>query len=166
MIYIIGTVILILIIIADIVFLKYYKLKDIRTSIDMCAEKIDELLEKKLEIVNELLKNIKKDSIKKGFSYDENASLYDREDALFNVAFEINKYVKETGNKKVSKNMEELSTLEENLDGLKDFYNTNVLNYNEIFLKKPFNKIFKLLKFEQFKSFKIRKLQEYEIFKN
>ena len=166
MIYIIGTVILILIIIAAIVFLKYYKLKDIRTSIDMCAEKIDELLEKKLEIVNELLKSIKKDSIKKGFSYDENASLYDREDALFNVAFEINKYVKETGNKKVSKNMEELSTLEENLDGLKDFYNNNVLNYNEIFLKKPFNKIFKLLKFEQFKSFKIRKLQEYEIFKN
>lgn len=166
MIYIIGTIVLVLIIIGAIVFLKYYKLKDIKSSLDICTEQINELLGKKLDLVNSLLKNIKNDDIKKSFIYDNDASLYEREDVLFNIAFEINKYVKKTGNKKVSKDMEALDSLEENLDGLKDFYNTNVLNYNEIFLKKPFNKIFKLLKFEQVKSFKIRKLQEYEIFKN
>ena len=59
-----------------------------------------------------------------------------------------------------------LNILEENLDGLKDYYNANVLNYNEIFLKRYFNKLFRLLKFVDYKSFKIRKLEEYEIFKN
>ena len=60
----------------------------------------------------------------------------------------------------------QIRDLEEELDGLKDYYNANVLDYNEIFLKKYFNKIFKLLKFDSYKAFKIRKLEEYEIFKN
>lgn len=166
MIYIIGAIILLLVICFIYFFFKYTKLKDLKNSIEMCTESIDELLDKKLELVNNLLKEIKNDKIKNSFSYDENASLHDREDALFNVCFEINKFVKEENKKKLKDDISKLNDMEENLDGLKDYYNANVLNYNEIFLKKYFNKIFKLLKFEPYKSFKIRKLEEYEIFKN
>ena len=160
MIYVIGLIILILVICFFIVLFNYFKLRDIKDSLDTCSEKINETLNTKLELIERLLKKIKNDKIEKRFDYDKDATLYEREDVLFNVSFEINKHIKESNDKKLKKEVYELNVLEENLDGLKDFYNTNVLNYNEIFLKKFFNKIFKLLKFENYKSFKIRKLEE------
>ncbi len=166
MIYAIGIIILILIIGFGYMFFKYSKLKDINNSIDICEENINDLLDKKLELVNSLLKSIKNEKIKKNFNYSDDLSIYEKEDALFNVSFDINKYINDKKDSKLKKKVKELNALEENLDGLKDFYNANVLNYNEIFLKKYFNKILRLLKFSDYKSFKIRKLEEYEIFKN
>ena len=147
-------------------FFKYSKLKDINNSLEIATENINIVLEKKLELVNELLKEIKNDKIKEKFSYSDDYSIYEKENSLFNVSFDINKFVKEGKNKKLKEMVKNLNILEENLDGLKDYYNANVLNYNEIFLKRYFNKLFRLLKFVDYKSFKIRKLEEYEIFKN
>ena len=166
MVYIIGIILLILVICFFIVFSNYSKLKDIQVSIDACTDNINKVLNKKLEMINSLIEKLGNEKIKKDFVYDESASLYDREDALFNASFEINKYIKDNKKKKLKEDVRELNVLEENLDGLKDFYNANVLNYNEIFYKKLFNKIYKLLKFAPYKSFKVRKLEEYEIFKN
>ena len=166
MIYVIGAVVLILVIFIVIVIFKYVKLKDVQKSIEMCIKSIDELLNKKLELVNSLLKDIDNKNIEEKFSYNEDASLYEREDILFNTSFEINKYIKEKKIKKLMPKVQDLNNLEEDIDGLKDYYNANVLNYNDIFLKKNLNKLFKLLKFDSYKSFKIRKLEEYEIFKN
>ena len=166
MIYVIGAVVLILVIFIVIVIFKYVKLKDVQKSIEMCIKSIDELLNKKLELVNSLLKDIDNKNIEEKFSYNEDASLYEREDILFNTSFEINKYIKEKKTKKLMPKVQDLNNLEEDIDGLKDYYNANVLNYNDIFLKKNLNKLFKLLKFDSYKSFKIRKLEEYEIFKN
>lgn len=165
-IYVIGLLILIIVVCAIILFFKYSKLKDIRNSLEMCTNSINEALDEKLKLVNEFLSDIKDESIKNSFNYDEGASLYEREDVLFNVSFEINKFVKEGKNKKLKDKLKILNELEENLDGLKDYYNANVLNYNEIFLKKYFHKFFQFLKFDSYKSFKIRKLEQYEIFKN
>lgn len=166
MLYIIGVIILALVICFFIVFSNYTKLKDIQASIDTCTNSINDVLNKKLEIVSSLIEKLDNEKIKKDFVYDEGATLYDRENALFNASFEINKYVKDNKKNKLKDEVKELNVLEENLDGLKDFYNANVLNYNEIFYKKFFNKIYKLLKLGTYKSFKIRKLEEYEIFKN
>ena len=165
-IYVIGLLILILVIGGVILFFKYSKLKDIKASLEMCTNSINEALDKKLKLVQDFLKDIKDEKIKSTFNYDEGASLYEREDALFNVSFEINKFVKEGNNKKLRDKVKILNELEENLDGLKDYYNANVLNYNEIFLKKYFHRFFQLLRFDSYKSFKIRKLEQYEIFKN
>ena len=165
-IYIIGLLILLVVICGIIIFFKYSKLKDIKKSLEICTNSINEALEKKLVLVKDLLDNIKDEKIKHSFNYDENASLYEREDTLFNVSFEINRFVKEGKNKKLKDKTKALNELEENLDGLKDYYNANVLNYNEIFLKKYFHKFFQFLKFDSYKSFKIRKLEQYEIFKN
>ena len=166
MIYVIGIVLLLLVIFFFIVLFNYFKLIDIKTSIETCSDNIDVLLDKKLELVEKILMKMKNEKIKKMFEYNKEGTLYEREDVLFNVSFEINKQVKNSNNKKLKDDIRELNVLEESLDGLKDFYNTNVLNYNEIFFKKVFNKIYKILKFEGYKSFKIRKLEEYEIFKN
>lgn len=166
MIYIIGIIFLFLIIVLGFFFFKYSKLKDINNSIDIATENINAVLDRKLELVNELLNDIKNDKIKEKFSYSDDFSLYEKEDALFSVSFDINKYVKEGKDKKLKDKVRVLNTLEESLDGLKDYYNANVLNYNEIFLKRYFNKIFRLLKFRDYKAFRIRKLEEYEIFKH
>lgn len=166
MLFIIGIIVIILLIGGFIIFLKISKLKDIKKSLDICTSNINEFLSKKLSLVTILLKDIKDEKIKKDFSYSEDFTIYEKEDALFNISWNINKYIKDNNVKKLKDKAKELNILEENLDGLKDFYNANVLNYNEIFLKKYFNKIFRLLKFSDYKSFKIRKLEEYEIFKN
>lgn len=166
MIYVFGTIFLLLVIVLGYLFFKYSKLKDINNSIEIASESINAVLDKKLELVNELLKDVKDKKIKEKFEYSDDFSLYEKENALFNVSFDINKYVKDKKIVKLKDKVKELNVLEENLDGLKDYYNANVLNYNEIFFKRYFNKLFRFLKFGDYKSFKIRKLEEYEIFKN
>ena len=166
MIYVFGTIFLLVVIVLGYLFFKYSKLKDINNSIEIASESINAVLDKKLELVNELLKDVKDKKIKEKFEYSDDFSLYEKENALFNVSFDINKYVKDKKIVKLKDKVKELNVLEENLDGLKDYYNANVLNYNEIFLKRYFNKLFRFLKFRDYKSFKIRKLEEYEIFKN
>ncbi len=166
MIYILGAVFLLLVIILGYLFFKYTKLREINDSINIASDSINSVLDKKLELVNDLLSKIKNDKIKSKFEYSDDYSIYEKENALFNVSFDINKYVKEGKDKKLLSEVKELNSLEESLDGLKDYYNANVLNYNEIFLKRYFNRLFRLLKFKDYKSFKIRKLEEYEIFKN
>ena len=166
MIYILGAVFLLLVIILGYLFFKYTKLREINDSINIASDSINSVLDKKLELVNDLLSKIKNDKIKSKFEYSDDYSIYEKENALFNVSFDINKYVKEGKDKKLLSEVKELNSVEESLDGLKDYYNANVLNYNEIFLKRYFNRLFRLLKFKDYKSFKIRKLEEYEIFKN
>lgn len=166
MLYIVGIIILILLVGGFIIFLKVSKLNDIKKALDICATNINEFLNKKLELINILLKDIDNKKIKKDFSYSDDFNIYEKEEALFNVSWNIYKYIKDNNITKLKDKAKELNVLEENLDGLKDFYNANVLNYNEIFLKKSFNKIFRIFKFGDYKSFKIRKLEEYEIFKN
>lgn len=166
MIYVVLIFVFILIVLGLFLFFKVSKLKDINKSLEMCSNSINEALDEKLKLVNELLKNVKEEKIKKEFSYSDDFNIYEKENALFNVSFNINKYAKDNDVKKIKNKIRELNILEENLDGLKDFYNANVLNYNEIFLKGYLNKFFRLLKFNDYKSFKMRKLEEYEIFKN
>ena len=166
MLYIVCIIIIIVFLLALFLFLKVSKLKDINKSLEICSSKINDVLEEKLNLVNKLLKNIKEEKIKKEFVYSDDYNIYEKENALFNVSFNINKYVKDNNIKKLKKQVHELNILEENLDGLKDFYNSNVLNYNELFLKRFFNKFYRLMKFKDYKSFKIRKLEEYEIFRN
>lgn len=166
MLYAICIIIIIVFLLALFLFLKVSKLKDINKSLEICSSKINDILEEKLNLVNKLLKNIKEEKIKKEFSYSDDYNIYEKENALFNVSFNINKYVKDNNIKKLKEKVHELNVLEESLDGLKDFYNSNVLNYNELFLKRFLNKFYRLMKFKDYKSFKIRKLEEYEIFRN
>lgn len=166
MVYVIGTLILLLLICFVIVFFKYTKLKEAQNSIDVCYNKINETLEKKLDIVKEALNTVRNEKLKNSFSYDESADVYEKEKSLYDIGFELNKYSKQSKSKKLKEIIKSLNEMEEELDGLKDYYNSNLLSYNDIYMNKYFNKIFKLLKFNSYRSFRIRKIEDYEIFKN
>ena len=159
MIYIISSIFFILFICGAFVFFKVNKLKDIEKSLEIVSSNIEEFLERKLGIITKLLDDIDDDKIKKEFSYSDDFTLLEKEDSLFNISWNIIKYIKDNDLKDMKKDAHELNVLEENLDGLKDFYNANVLNYNEIYLKPSFNRVFKLFNFGDYKSFKIRKLE-------
>ena len=93
MIYVVGILILIIILLCGYLFFKYSKLKDINNSLEIATENINTILDKKFELVNELLKEIKNDKIKEKFSYSDEYSIYEKENALFDVSFDINKFV-------------------------------------------------------------------------
>ena len=171
MIYALGIIILFVCFLFVFLFFKNSKLKDIKESLDISINNIERVLEEKLKLVNSLMEYVDDEKIKVKFKYKQEDTLVDRESALFETSFDVNKYFKEKGvngkNKdEIKGRIHALNILEEELDGLKDFYNANVIDYEEIFLKKYLNKLFRYLKYDDYKTFKIRKLEEYEIFKN
>ena len=89
MIYILGAVFLLLVIILGYLFFKYTKLREINDSINIASDSINSVLDKKLELVNDLLSKIKNDKIKSKFEYSDDYSIYEKENALFNVSFDM-----------------------------------------------------------------------------
>lgn len=166
MIYIIIIITIILALLA-IVFIKYKKLEDLENAIITCEDNLKNHLKEKNEIIKEVIKDINDEELNK-FTYNEKETIHEKEDNLFNIRWDINKYLLENPkkNKKFKKEIIKLNEIDDNIEGLKDYYNANVINYNELFLKKPMNLIYKLLKFTQYKSFKLRKIDDYEILKN
>lgn len=166
MIYIIIIMTIILALLA-IVFIKYKKLEDLENAIITCEDNLENHLKEKNEIIKEVIKDINDEELNK-FTYNEEETIHEKEDNLFNIRWDINKYLLENPkkNKKFKKEIIKLNEIDDDIEGLKDYYNANVINYNEIFLKKPMNLIYKLLKFTQYKSFKLRKIDDYEILKN
>lgn len=166
MIYIIIIITIILALLA-IVFIKYKKLEDLENAIMTCEDNLENHLKEKNEIIKEVIKDINDEELNK-FTYNEEETIHEKEDNLFNIRWDINKYLLENPkkNKKFKKEIIKLNEIDDDIEGLKDYYNANVINYNEIFLKKPMNLIYKLLKFTQYKSFKLRKIDDYEILKN
>ena len=166
MIYIINIITIILALLA-IVFIKYKKLEDLENAIITCEDNLENHLKEKNEIIKEVIKDINDEELNK-FTYNEEETIHEKEDNLFNIRWDINKYLLENPkkNKKFKKEIIKLNEIDDDIEGLKDYYNANVINYNEIFLKKPMNLIYKILKFTQYKSFKLRKIDDYEILKN
>lgn len=165
MIYVIFTLFFILFLIAVFIFFNVTKLRDINNSLSLCNSKLDEMLNRKLSVINSILNKLDDKKLKNDFIYKDTFNIYEKEKSLFDASFAINKYVKDNKCENVLDEIRELNIIEENIDGLKDFYNAHVLNYNEVFLKKYLNKLYRLFKFNDYKAFKIRKLEEYEIFK-
>ena len=150
-----------------ILFIKYKKLEDLENAIITCEENLEYQLKEKNEIIKILIKEINDEELNK-FKYNEEETIHEKENALFNIRWDINKYLLENPKKNntFKKEIIKLNEIDDNIEGLKDYYNANVINYNELFLKKPLNLIYKLLKFTQYKSFKLRKIDDYEILKN
>ncbi len=166
MIYIIITITIILALLA-LVFIKYKKLEDLENAIITCENNLENHLKEKNKIIKKVINGINDEELNK-FTYNEEETIHEKEDNLFNIRWDINKYLLENPkkNKKFKKEIIKLNEIDDDIEGLKDYYNANVINYNEIFLKKPMNLIYKLLKFTQYKSFKLRKIDDYEILKN
>ena len=163
---IIGILLLIGVIVV-IILTKYLKLKDILENLDNCEQNLDEILNDKEKSLDILVKEVNDAKLTELFTINENATVFEKEEILFNTRWEINKIIEKDG-KLTDKTgiIKHLNDIEDGIEGLKDYYNSNSLNYNEIYRKKPFNMVYKLLKLKEQDSFKLRKLQEYEILKD
>ena len=94
MIYIICSLFFLFFIFGVFIFFKVNKLKDIKKSLDIISSNIEEFLDIKLNIVTKLLSDIDDEKIKKEFSYSDDFTLHEKEDSLFNISWNINKYIK------------------------------------------------------------------------
>ena len=100
---------------------------------------------------------------------EEATDIFSKEDILFNVRWKIESLInnnKYTPQNECASFYERLKTLEEDLEGLKDYYNSKVILYNEKYLNKVFCNIYKMLKLEKQKKFKLRKIESFEILKD
>ena len=99
---------------------------------------------------------------------EDNDNLFKFEQNLYDVKFEIKKRISNdeyTPSEELKKLLDDID-LEEKLEGLKDYYNSNSIKYNELLYKKPFNYIYKLFKLDAKNTFKIQVSEELEILKN
>ena len=99
---------------------------------------------------------------------EDNDNIFKFEQNLYDVKFEIKKIINNneyTPSKELEKLLDDID-LEERLEGLKDYYNSNSIKYNELLYKKPFNYIYKLFKLDAKNTFKIQVSEELEILKN
>ena len=167
--FIFGILFFIIIFIFIFIF-HYLKLKELHEITLTCTSKIDEALENKKNIVAELLDAIKNNALNDIYNIDDNMDLFTKEEILFDVSWNINKVLdekpKEIKKKKVKELFKNLKSIDEEIEGLKDFYNVKMNIYNDTYNKKPFYFLYKMLNFYPGRNFKIKKIEDYEILKN
>lgn len=167
MIYLIVGIIILVIICGVLFLFNYLKLKEFSNVIDVCVNNIEEALDRQDKEIVKILVSVKDQKIKETYVIKDNFDLFEKEDLIFNVSWNINKYFEDKKVKKKDKEiLRNINSIEEEIEGLKDYYNSNSIKYNELYNKIPFVYIFKLLKLENKKVFKLRKLENYEILKD
>jgi len=166
--YLIIILVLLIIFVILYIYDNYQKLLDILENINTSKGKIDEILDKKKEYL-EKLSNDSKEKELKIMLKEETTNIFSKEDMLFNVRWKLEDLIndkKYTPEKEYKDYYERLKTLEEDLEGLKDYYNSKVILYNEKYLNKVFCNIYKMLKLDKQKKFKLRKIESFEILKD
>ena len=163
-------IIFVLLVIFTILYIydNYQKIKDILENINTSKDKIDEVLNNKKELLENLVKD-SKDKDLKIMLKEETNDIFSKEDMLYNVRWKLEELItdkKYSPKDEFKTYYERLKILEEDLEGLKDYYNSKVIIYNEKYLNKLFCKIYKMLKLEKQKKFKLRKIESFEILKD
>lgn len=163
-------IIFVLLVIFTILYIydNYQKIKDILENINTSKDKIDEVLNNKKELLENLVKDAK-DKDLKILLKEETNDIFSKEDMLYNVRWKLEELItdkKYSPKDEFKTYYERLKILEEDLEGLKDYYNSKVIIYNEKYLNKLFCKIYKMLKLEKQKKFKLRKIESFEILKD
>lgn len=167
--YIILVALLIIVILVFIALNNLSKLKELMNTIDICSGKLEETLEEKKELLTKLSEETKNKDLIKLINIKDNLDIFELEKSLFDTKWGLNKLI---ANKKLKVKKDasiiltNLNKIEDDIEGLKDYYNSKAITYNEKYFKKPFNIIYKLLKYEQKKTFTIRKIDDYEIMKD
>lgn len=166
--YVIIILVLLIIFVILYIYNNYQKIKDILENINVSKEKIDELLDKKKELLENLVKDAKDKDLKIMLKEETN-DIFSKENVLYNVRWKLEELItdkKYNPKDEFKTYYERLKVLEEDLEGLKDYYNSKVIIYNEKYLNKLFCKIYKMLKLEKQKKFKLRKIESFEILKD
>ncbi len=147
---------------------KYFKLKEFDKIISVCVDNLNETFDRLDKEITNILNSVKDDKIKEIYIVNnENLELFERENMLFEISWSINKYFDDKKVKeKEKKILRSINNIDEETQGLKDYYNLNSVRYNELYNKIPFVYIFRLFGLNSKKIFKLRKLENYEILKD
>lgn len=167
--YLIIIVVLAIIFIILYIYNNYQKIKDLLDNITISKGKINDVLDNKKDLLEKLAKDSKNKDLKIMLKLKEDIDIFDKEDILFNARWNLESLINDKKYNPVSENKEyyeKLTELEEDLEGLKDYYNSKVVKYNEKYLNKLFSNVYKLLKLEKQKKFKLRKVENFEILKD
>lgn len=161
--------VIILILIITFVSISILRLRELEENMTVCSSNIENTLNEKFEALSGLIKLLKEEKFVKQLELFSNKDLFEKEKYLFNLRWDVNKYMKEQKIKETKKMvsfMEELDLLEESIEGLKDYYNTQVMIYNEKMIHPLFSIFYHMFHFEKKEIFQLRKLEDYEILKN
>ncbi len=165
-------VVLIILLVIGILFLiGYKKIKVSYKHLDMCVINLEEVLDNKNIVINNMLDVLNSKKLKDIKNYSDDLNILLKEKELFEERLEINKYLEGAGKKKASnsevkKIIDSLNIIDEDLDGLKNYYNTYANIYNDYLDRGFFRFIYKLMHLEKKELFDVRKLEDYEILKN
>lgn len=156
----------ILVILFAIDFIKILGLKEKQEKLDVSLKKIEELINIKDDNINKILNIINDDKLKSRYIKSDN--VIDNENNIFNLYWDIKKYLNENNvnNDNVNIIVKEIDKYEDDLEGLKDFYNSSANIYNNYFYRKPFNIIYKLFRYSEKQKFISKKIENYEILKD
>ncbi len=167
--YIILGIVFVIIIIGVIVAINYLKLKDLSETIKICEGKINESLNEKKELLNQICKDCKNKELSKISNIEDNLNLFEFDNTLYNIKNKINMLIndkKYKPKKEILEVIKNLNDVDDNIEGLIDYYNSKVSVYNNRYEVKPFNYIYAILKLKNIETFKIKKVVDYEILKD
>lgn len=166
MIYIIIGIIVFLVLILLFLYMKINNLKDEHDKIEVALNKINNIVNKKDENILNILDILKDEKLKS--KYENKDNIIEKEENLFYLYWDINKYLNENKkkNKKLDELINEIECNEDELEGLKDFYNSTVNLYNSLYNKKPYTLLYKIFKFKTKNIFTSKRVEEFEILKD
>jgi len=151
------------------VVISILRLRELEKNQEVCAMNIEESLKEKYTLLSNLVQLLKEERFVKQFEIISDKDLFEKEKSLFNLRWDINKYMKEQKIEKteeIKDLLKQLAMLEENIEGLKDYYNMQSMLYNEKIDQPIFSIIYRIFKLKKKDIFQLRKLEEYEILKN
>lgn len=157
---------IILVVLFTIGIIKISGLKEKEEKLDISLEKIEELVNNKDENINKILDIISDDKLRARYVKSDN--VIDNENNIFSLYWDIKKYLKEKNinNDEINNMVKEIDKYEDDLEGLKDFYNSSVNIYNNYFYKKPFNIMYRIFRYNEKQKFISKKIESYEILKD
>lgn len=166
--YILLGIGLIIIVLGIIILINYLKLKDLNDTIKICENKIKENLDEKKELLDKVTKSCKNKELAK-IEVREEIDIFEFDNTLYDIRNKINTLIndkKYKPKKEIIEVIKELNDVDDNIEGLIDYYNSKVSMYNSKYEVKPFNFIYKILKLPVFETFKVKKIVNYEILKD
>lgn len=169
MLYILILIGIILIFIITFVSISILRLRELEDNMNICSANIENTLSEKFDNLSGLIEIIKEERFHKQLELFNEKDLFEKEKFLFNLRWDVNKYLNEQKIKETEEIVsftKKLNLLEESIEGLKDYYNTQVMIYNEKMIHPIFSFIYQLFHFQKKEIFQLRKLEEYEILKN
>lgn len=140
------------------------RIKDYDQKLNICFDEIESVLDSKSSLIQITIKAINNKKLIQSFKTNIEENIFEKDDFLYDFVGNIKKSLEKKKKKdlKVNDYMKEIDLLDEDLEGLKNYYNSNASKYNYMLDSKVFKIFYVICKLNKKEVFKLRKLEEYE----